>query len=302
MSAVLQESFEPTQMPVTVELSQEAKREITATGSALAIAQSFEVDCVEMAQALADERRAWAAKIDMLSKWEAGALAPAKKALEEMKVWVANQFGAKRADYTAARELAGQKLLAWDQAEKARIAREQAEREALARKLRQEAEAKAAAEQAKAQAIAAEKRKKEQEALEAQRKAEAEGNARAAREAAARAAKAAEEANAAVENGNAKAQEVQLQAAAQVTAPVAEPVKIAGQAVKDNWVAELAAGLTEDDAKRLIAIAAVERPELLGLIKLDMTAVNRMAKALKGVMHVPGFTAANRPQLAGSRK
>ncbi len=73
-----------------------------------------------------------------------------------------------RNDLEQGREILGRKALAWNEQEKARLAREQAERDALARRLRQEAEAKAAAEQAKAQAIAAEKRRKEQEALEAQ--------------------------------------------------------------------------------------------------------------------------------------
>ena len=308
MSAVLQEPItEATKMPVTVELSPEALREISATASALAVAQSYEVDCVEMAQALADERRAWAAKIDLLTKFEDGALAPAKKALVEMKAWVANQFGTKRADYTAARDLAGQKLLAWDQQEKSRLAREQAERDTVARQLRQAADIKAAAERARSEEQAREARRKEQEAREAQAKALAEGNARAAAAAAAEAAKQAEKAAAAVENGEAKAQAVQLEAAAHVqAAPVATVVKIAGQSSREAWVAELKSGVNIDQAKLMIVEAiAGGRHDLLALLELNTAPrgpLNKLAAALKGSMNVPGFVARVVTSIAGSRK
>lgn len=303
MSAVLEQPItDAEELRVTMQLSPDAKREISSTG-ALALAKAYEVDCPEMAQALADERTGWAKKIDRIKQMEKESLAPAKKMLEDMKAWGSKWFGPALTDLEAARELAGQKLLAWDQAEKARLAREQAERDAAARKLRQEAEAKAAAERARAEEQAKEARRKAAEAAEAQRKAEAEGNARAAAAAAAARAKAEEQAVAAVENGEARAQQATLEAAVMVqAAPVAESVKIVGQAVKDNWLAELKAGLSEDDAKALIVAEAASRPELLGLLKLDTAAVNKMAKALKGAMRVPGFTAANRPLLAGSRK
>ena len=67
-------------------------------------------------------------------------------------------------------------------------------------------------------------------------------------------------------------------------------------------MAKLNQGLTEDDAKALIVQAAATNPQLLGVLKLDMPAINKLAKALKQVMQVPGFTAINEPSLSGSRK
>ena len=317
MSAVLEQP-DTEELRVTMALTPDAKREVSVIG-ALAIARAYEVDCAEQAQALANDRTDWAKRIDRIKAMQTESLAPAKKMMEDMKTWAAKWFGPSLADLEAARELGGQKLLAWDQAERVRVAKEQAEREALARKLRQEAEARAAAERARAEEQRKEALRKAEEAAAAQRKAEAEGNARAAATAAAARAKAEEQARAAVESGEAKAQQATLQAAAQIsTAAPAEPVKIAGQAVKDNWVRELAPGYTEDSAKLqiVLGIAGVYmnddgkivfdpsrmRDELLGLVEIKTSGIDKMAKALKGAMRVPGYVAVNRPQIAGSRK
>ena len=75
-----------------------------------------------------------------------------------------------------------------------------------------------------------------------------------------------------LENGNAKAQEVQLQAAAQVqAAPVVDPCRIKGQSTKTAWQAELKPGVTIDQAKLLICEAIVnnKRHDLLALLDLD---------------------------------
>ena len=302
MNAVVDQLPDTEELRASLQLTPEVRREISDTG-ALALAKTYEVDCAPVAQDLANQRVIWAKKIDRIKTMQTESQAPAKKMMEDMKAWGLKWFGPALADLEAARDLARQKLLGWDQSEKMRIAKEQAERDALARKLRQEAESRAAAERAKAEEQAKEARRKAEEAAAAQRKAEAEGNARAAQAAAAARAKAEEQARAALETGEAKAQQVTLEAAAQVQgAPVAEPVKIVGQSVRSNWVAELLPNTDEEQAKALIVKEAAVRPELLGLLKLDVTAVNRMAKALKGSMRVPGYTAVNRPQLAGSRK
>ena len=304
MSAVLQERpvETPTTQTIVLPVGEKLMAGVRPAGAVIE-AQAWEITDADMAQLAANQRTEWAKRADQISEMGEEFVKPARDALASVRATFNKWLKPAIDDLNAGREILGAKLLAWDQAEKARLAREQAEREALARRLRQEAEAKAAAERARAEEQAREARRKEQEAQEAQRKALAEGNARAAAAAAAEAAKQAEKAAAAVENGNAKAQEAQLAAAAQVqAAPVAAPVRVAGQSVKDNWIAEMNTGLTEDQAKALIVAEAATRPELLGLLELDTGAINKMAKALKGAMRVPGFTAANRPLLAGSRK
>lgn len=305
MSAVLEQT-DAEEIRVSMQLTPEIRREIAQTG-ALAIAQAYEVDCSEIAQALADERNAWAKRIDRLETMEKEALSPAKKMLSDMRAWADKWFGPAKADLTAARGLAGEKLLTWEKQETARIAAENAVREAEARRIRQEAEAKAAVERARAEEVARETRRKVQEAEEALRKAQAVGDARAASRAAVAAARAAESERAVIENGEAKAQQAQLQAAAQIFAmPQVEAVKIEGQALKDNWVAELRPGVTMDQAKREIAVAiAGGDGSLLPLVDLNMAArgpLNKLAAALKGAMNVPGFVAVNRQTLSGSRK
>lgn len=307
MSAVVEQISDAEEIRVDVRLTPEMRREVTQLG-ALAVAQDYDVDCPEVAQALADERRGWAQRLDRMEAMEKEALSPAKKMLADMKAWAERWFGPAKADLTAARDLAGEKLLEWDKREKARIAEENAKREAEARRLRQEAEQRAAAERAKAEEAAREARRKAQEAETARLKAEAEGNARAAAAAAAAAAKAVEAARAAIENGEARAQRAQLQATAHVFAmPQAGAVKIEGQTLKDNWAAELKPGVTMDQAKKdiAVAIAAGGNDFLLPLIEINMAArgpLNKLAAALMDKMNVPGFRAVNKQTLAGSRK
>jgi len=323
MSAVLQDRITETdseELRATMQLTPDAKRELAAN-NALTLAKSYEVDCAEQAQALANDRTVWAKEIDRIKTMQAEALAPAKKMLEDMKGWAAKWFGPALADREAARELAGQKLLVWDQAEKARLAREAAEHEALARRLRQEADSKAAAERARAEEVGRVARQAAAAAEEVKRRAQQEAEAarqaggrkaaaiaeRVAKEAAAEVARQTEKAQAAVENGEAKAQQAQLEAAAQVqAAPVAEVVKISGQSLKDQWGPELKPGMDIEQAKFLICEAIVAgRKDLLAHMNLDMAprgSMFKMAAALKGAFNVPGFIAVNKPQIAGSRK
>ena len=302
MSAVLERTEvlidTPESLQVALPVTGELMQKIKLPGAVL-VAEAYEIDSSDMAQLAANERTGWAKRIDDLKAMQRDFVEPARLILERAKKW----WNPPIADLEAGREILGKKLLEWDQKEKARIIAENTAREAIARKLRQEAEAKAAAERARAEEQAREARRKAEEAERERLRAEAEGNARAAAAAAAARAKAEEAERAAIENGEARAQEAQLQAAAQVAAaPVAEPVKISGQALRDNWIAELLPGITEDQARALIVAEAANRPELLGVLKLDTGAVNKMAKALKGAMRVPGFAAQNRPLLAGARK
>lgn len=317
MSAVLKEvTTDPVETPATQTIVLPVTETLMAgirPAGAVVEANAWEIDSADMAQLAAAQRTTWAKRIDQIKAMRKDFVEPAQAILERAKKW----FTPPIEDLEGGREILGRKLLAWDEKEKARIAAERAAREAEERRIRQEAEAKAAAERARAEETARIEREKAAKA-EAERKRQAEeaerlrreGDAKAAAEAdrkakaaAAEAAKAQEREQAAIENGEAKAQTAQLEAAAQVqAAPEPAVVKIAGQAVKDNWVAEMAPGLTEEKALALIVAEAGARPDLLGLLKLDTSAVNKMAKALKTAMRVPGFVAVNRPQIAGARK
>ena len=320
MSAVLEQPVVDTPESLRIELpvTGELLTRIKPTG-AVAVAHAYEIDSPEMAQLAANERTVWAKRIDAIKAMRKDFVEPAQTILERAKKW----FNPPIEDLEAGRELLGQKLLAWDQAEKVRVAREQAEREAVARRLRQEAAAKAAAELAKAeevgrqarQAAAAAEAERARQAAEAERLRK-EGDAKAAAEAdrkakaaAAEQAKQQEREQAAAQNGAATAGRIQLEAAAAASsqAPVQEVVKIAGQSTKENWVAVLNDGETEQTAlvKIVTAIVMDKREDLLALLLIDTAAkgpLNRLAAAQKKHMRVPGYRAEDQPVLAGKRK
>ncbi len=123
---------------------------------------------------------------------------------------------------------------------------------------------------------------------------------------AAEAAKMKEKAQAAIENGEAKAQTAVLEAAA-VQTPVSEVQKVSGQAIKETWLAVLMPGITEEAALSMIvnAIVTEKRSDLLALLKIDTAprgALNKLAAALKEAMRVPGYAAQAQHTLSGSRK
>lgn len=302
MSAVLKETI-PESLSVNLVMTPDIRTQLTegqsAESKALADAQAFEIDCNEVAEIESADCKALAAGIDKLKALRTDFVKPAKDIIESAN----NLFNPAIEGMTRAREIKLGRIKVWMQKEQARIAQENAEREAQARKARQEAEQKAAAERARAEQQAAEQRRIAQEAETKRLEAEAAGNARAAAAAAAEAAKANEKAQAVIETGEAKAVQAQLEAASQPVA--AAPVKAvapAGVTMKDNWVAKLKPNVTEDQAKALIAAASVERPDLLALLKVDTSAIGKLAKALKGSMNVPGYAAVNEQTMAGSRK
>ena len=302
MSAVLQEQpsiqTAPADMSVVLHMTDDIRGQLMQGERALHVAEAFEIDSPEMAQAASDERASMASKIDRIKVLRKGFLAPAQQIMDNANAL----FNPAIQSLEAGRKLLGDRLLSWQLKEKQRIELENAEREARERKERQEAEARAAAEAARAAEIARKAEREAQEAEERRKAAEAEGNTRAAAAAAAEAARAQEKAAAAIENGEAKASMAHMAVPAVTTKPAAAPAKIAGSTMRENWVAVLDKGVTEDDAKLLIVKAAVDNPMLLGLLKVDTSAINKMAKALKGQMRVPGYTAVDQPILAGSRK
>lgn len=282
------------QLTMTPELAGELQRE---TG-ALEVAQAYVVDSPQMAVAANDELKLIKARIVRLKELKAGFVAPAKQI-------IANAEALFDPPLTALSE--GEKYLKlqltqFTEAEERRAEEARRARETEERRLRQDAERKAASERARAEEVAREERRKAAEAEAVRVKAEAEGNAKAAARAAADAAAAEARANASIENGAAKALQLELSAsAAPTTIVVPESTKLEGFSTRDNWTAELDSGLTEDHAKLMIVGAiAGGRHDLAPLLKLDMPAANKLAKALKKSMHAPGLRAVNRPVAAST--
>lgn len=289
-----------TALSINLRMDEQMRDELGKSGSLVIVARNCAITNNQTAADANAAMRGAIAFKKRMQELRKGFIAPAKQI-------IANAEALFDAPISAAEEAEGiykQRLMDWTAAEERRVAEERRAQEEAARKLRAEAEAKAAAERARAEEQAKEARRKAAEAEEARRKAEAEGNARAAAAAAAQAAKLEEQAKAAREAGEAKAQAAVLAAAAApAPAPVEAPAKLEGFSTRENWVAELAAGKTEDDVKLAIvqAIAAGGRQDLLPILKLDMVQANKTAKALKAHTNIPGMKAVNNP-VAASRK
>lgn len=266
------------------------------SAKALTIAQAYVIDCDDMAQAAADERRELARKIDWLKKQREEFLEPGKAIVAKANAF----FNPLIQTYEQARTLIGDRLRDFELDKRKRLEAEKAAREAEERRRRQQAEQEAAAARAKAEAEAAEALRKQQEAAERQRKAEAEGNARAAAKAAQEAARAGEKANAALETGAAKARELELAVAAPAAAPPAE-TKTKGSSLADNWQPVLKDGLTEDDALLAIVKAYAEHPQVLAFLSLNMKGIRKAAGFGKHAF-IPGFDVKNQPIIRGARK
>lgn len=263
--------------------------------SALDIAKTWVIDSPETAEAVSEERNAAQATVKTLEGLYKTMVKPAQEIIELARDWFKPGIDTQK----AAIEHYNGLLIEWDAKETARIAAENAKREAEVRRARQEAEAAAAALRAKAEQEAA-NRLREAQAAEADRaKAEAEGNAKAAEEAAARAAQAAEQAQAAISEGAHAA--AQVQEAAIVAAPVMEQkTSVAGTTFRKNYVAVMALP-TESEVIKAIAAAIPSRPDLIGLLSVNMSAANKMAKALEDNFNVPGLRSENQKVAAKAK-
>lgn len=283
---------------VELHMTPDLYRNLSREAGALDVARAFVIDGKDMADAANDELKSIKGRIAQVKKWREGFIEPAQKIMENAR----SLFNPAIQSLEAGEKFLKDALLTYttEQQRLADEARRKAEEEA--RRLRQEAEAKAAAERARAEEQAREQRRIAQEAEERRKKAEAEGNARAAAAAAADAAKATEKAAAVVENAESKAQEAILTAAAAPVAPVVEAPKLAGFSSRDNWLAELKPGITEEQAVLEIAMEiAAGRRDLAAGLRLDMPTWNRLAKALKGAFNVPCLVAKNNPVAASRR-
>ncbi len=317
----------PERLPLTVSLQMPADVQplLVQSLGAVELANAFEIDCAEVAQAAQDQRIAFKKINVVLEAKYKGYVAPAQAIIAQARADWKPAIEANEQAYA----ILGTKLLKFQEEETARVAAENRAREEAERKARQEAEQKAAAERARAEEVQRQKQEQANREAEARARAEAEaraaaadrqraideGNKEAAREAAERERKAKEEAQAraaaeakaneqartVVDNAEAAAQTRTMEAAASKPAPAATVAKIAGLSARENWIAELAPGKTEDDAKLAIITAiAAGRPELASLLKLDLSAANKLAKALKTNANIPGMICRNAP-IAASR-
>jgi hypothetical protein len=205
-------------------------------------------------------------------------------------------------DMTRARDIQRTKLGVWQQNEQARVAKARAEQEAKEREVRQRSEKEAALKQAKADAIVSERRREAERAEERRVEAEKAGNAAAIRKAMQDKIKAEQGAFKAQEDAQHEVNRIHMETAAQIHTPI-NVTKIDGVTMRANWVAR-PTSFDEDDSKLALinAIASGDKPELIVFLKLNMPAINKMAKAMKNNLVIPGFKAVNEPITTGARR
>lgn len=288
----------PLPLSVTLSMSDEIRATLARDEGAVQEAQAYVIDASEVADLAKEELDGVKARARRLKELKDGFVAPAKQILEN----AASLFNPALESLARAEAVLKSALLAWnnDQEQKRIDAKRKADAEE--RERRQKAEQEAAAAHARAAEQAREQERAAAEAEQKRQEAQASGDAKAAAKFAAAAAKAAEAAVAAIENGNAKAADVLVAATAGAPATIVpEVAKVAGLSFRDNWKAEFLPNTSEDDALKLIvAAAATTRPDLLALLRLDTPSADRLAKAQKSLMSVPGLHAVNRP-IAASR-
>ncbi len=297
------------QLAVTLNMTPEVAAELQQEQGALDLAKAYAItgtheEKAYMAQEANKLLQRVKASIKRLKEFRLGFVRPAKEIIQNAEAL----FDPAITSLTEAETFLKDELLKFD-AECRRLADEaQRKRQEEERAARQKAEQEAAAVRAKAEAEAREKARQAAEAEQRRQTAEREGNAKVAREEAAKKARLDEQEKAARENGDAKALEMELAAsAAPTTTVVPEPVKLAGLSTRENWVAELEPGVDLDEAAiRVVeAITGIpraqfKRSDLMAGLSIEMPVFNKLAKAQKKNMNVPGLVAVNRP-VAASR-
>ena len=303
MSAVLkrdQEQIEPPHdITLSIPLTDAHRRAMLANGAALRLAESYVIDCHEVAETAAAEILTINKQIAGIKTMYEDLGREPKSTLSKLKAW----FMPGITEREMAIDIIKERLKGWDAQERTRIAVENKQREEAAAKIRREAEARARAEEDRAQQIARDKQREADEQEAKRKQAEADGNTRAAAAAAAARGRAEQEAAAAFNVGAAKAEQHHLAAAASAigAAPV-EQARVAGATMRDNWIAKLKPDTTEAQARALIVTAAANNPMLLGVIEINESALNKLAKGLHEAFDVPGYVAVNDRLIAGKRK
>ncbi|MBI2798934.1 MAG: hypothetical protein HYX63_01405 [Gammaproteobacteria bacterium] len=296
---------------VSLHMDGTMQNQLRINEQALVEAQAYAIDSADMAGLANDELRHIIQRKKQVKEWKTGFVAPAKLIISNAEKLFDPALEALE---NAEGHLKGL-LKGWTELEDRRVADERRKADDEARRIRQEAEQKATAERARAEQQAADERRKAEAAEQERQRAEAEaararaeGDKQAAavaeRQAAAAAAEAAkreESARAKEEEGEAKAVNAELSAMATIQAApqVAVTAVPNGFGLRDNFVAIV----EKDERTTILAIAAVlaTRPELVALLKLDMSAANKMAKALRDNANLPGFVVRNE-RISTSRK
>lgn len=276
----------------------------------LKAAQFYVIDCPEMYEAAAADLKSVKAKYKEIEAKRTEIVKPLNEAVKAVN----NLFRAPLEFLTEAETTLKQRLIGYDQEQERKRKAEQERLDAIARaeqaRLRAQAEAierAAQAQREEAERIEREAREKAAAEARAAAAAIAQANSIAARKAAQKAAdeaaaRAAEEAQArAAENARreAEAQEAaaiareQAQDAELMPAPIAvtEKPKVAGLSGREKYKARVT-----DKGAFVRAVAA--RPELLELVKVDESALNKMAGALKTALAIDGVQVYTEHQLA----
>lgn len=296
---------QPTVLSVSLAMTPELNGQLQRDAGALEVAQAYVIDSQDIAiEANAELHRVKAKIVDLKTK-KANFVSPAKQIIANAE----GLFDPPLQALEAAEEYLKNALTTWTSEQKRLADEAKRAREAEERAARQKAEQDAAAARAKAQEQADAALRAAKEAEAKRQAALAEGNTRAATAAAAEKAKLEEKANAAIQNGEAKAMEVeQVAAAAPSLVVVPQAQKLEGFSTRENWIAELAPGVADEAALvklLVVAITGVEvkdfkRPDILALVAYEAKAAGKLAKALKTSMNIPGIVARNKP-VAASR-
>lgn len=311
---------DPGAMQVTLNMDEGLRSQLRRTEGIVAIAESYDVDSPEMAEAANKELRGFIDREKAIEQCRDGFVEPAQKILANAKAL----FNPALMALSQGQRILKDKLAGWTIKEQERVARERREREEVERRARAEAEAKAAIARAQQeererearQRAAAAEAERVKQAAEAERLRK-EGDAKAAadaetkaRAAAAERAKQEERERQAREEGARKEADALLAAsAASNTLPIQEAAGPSGFGLRDNWGAEDEPGRSEEELTLLLVMAAAgvgfdeqdkrvliaPRGDLLALLKRDKSAAGKLAKALKRNFNVPGMRAVNKP-------
>jgi hypothetical protein len=253
--------------PNYTELEQEA-------ASAVAVANSFEVNSQSTYELAADEVRTAKAQISALNEKRLGIT----RKFDELKKDVMNLFSPALKHWETVKDTYEPRMLAFVKAQEEIRRQEQARLEEIARAERERLAAEAAAAEAEA-------RKIEEEAAKKAAKMTDQVKARAL------IAQAAERA----ENARLDAEASKLTASVVVaaSASVASPVAT-GTSVRKTWK-----GRCDDKAKLILFVTT--HPEYLGLLDVNESALSQIAKAQKSNMKIDGCVAYEESSIA-SRK
>lgn len=295
-----QELLSTEPVSATVSFDDESRVHLRSAESSLMIAREFTIESHDDCQEAINERNANLREVQWLENRLDFVLAPFTEGVKRVRAIFKPMIDRRRDAIAHLNPL----IVSWEMEQRRLEDIAAKKREEEARRVRQETERKAAAAHAEAEEKAAQERRAA-EILEAQRKqAEEDGNQQAAQDAARKAAELREQADHTVETANAEVAQMTLEAAATPSeAPPPRPV-MAGNQLRTKWVAELMPTYTEEQAKFQIvrAIASENRMDLLGVIRMDMPALQKIASGLKKNMSVPGYMAIDRPIAAGSKR